>query len=92
MMHILQEVKMDFLLKTVSLVNSYLSDYVLTFLLVGAGVYFSIRTKFVQIRCFGEGVRNAFGISHCMGGVEKTVSVRFRLFRPQSLPRSVQGI
>lgn len=60
-MHILQEVKMDFLLKTVSLVNSYLSDYVLTFLLVGAGVYFSIRTKFVQIRCFGEGVRNAFG-------------------------------
>ena len=52
---------MDVLLKTVSNINSYLSDYILTFLLVGIGIYFTAKTKFVQIRCFGEGLRNAFG-------------------------------
>ena len=34
---------------------------VLLFLLLGSGVYFSIRTRFVQIRKFGEGMRRAFG-------------------------------
>ena len=52
---------MDFLLKTVSDINSCLSDYILTFLLVGIGIFFTIKTRFVQIRCFGEGWRNAFG-------------------------------
>ena len=41
--------------------NAVLSDYVLTVLLVGCGVFFSIRTRFVQFRCFGEGIRNALG-------------------------------
>ena len=31
------------------------------FLLLGSGVYFSIRTRFVQIRKFGEGMRRVFG-------------------------------
>lgn len=52
---------MDALLKIVATINDYLSDYVLTFLLVGCGIYFSWRTRFVQIRCFREGWRNAFG-------------------------------
>ena len=52
---------MEFLLKTVSDINSCLSDYILTFLLVGIGIFFTIKTRFVQIRCFGEGWRNAFG-------------------------------
>ena len=39
----------------------YLSDYVLVILLIGAGLYFTIRTKFVQVRCFGEGWRRFFG-------------------------------
>ncbi|MBO5959388.1 MAG: sodium:alanine symporter family protein [Lentisphaeria bacterium] len=52
---------MEILLKTVSLINEYLSDYVLIILLVGAGVFFSIRTRFVQVRCFGEGWKNTFG-------------------------------
>ena len=34
---------------------------VLLFLLLGSGVYFSIRTRFVQIRKFGEGMRRVFG-------------------------------
>ena len=52
---------MEILLKTVSQINSGLSDYVLTFLLVGVGLFFTIRTRFVQVRCFGEGWRRAFG-------------------------------
>ena len=34
--------------------NNLLWTYVLIFLLLGLGVYFTIRTKFVQIRLFGE--------------------------------------
>ena len=52
---------MDKLLEIVKLINEWLSDYVLIALLVGSGLYFSLRTKFVQIRCFGEGMRRAFG-------------------------------
>ncbi len=52
---------MDKILQIVSLINSNLSDYVLTFLLGGIGIYFTIRTRFVQIRCFKEGWKNAFG-------------------------------
>ncbi|MBQ7378031.1 MAG: sodium:alanine symporter family protein, partial [Clostridia bacterium] len=39
----------------------YLSDYILIILLVGVGLYFTIRTRFVQIRCFGEGMKRVFG-------------------------------
>ena len=49
------------LLEIVSTVNSYLSDYILVILLIGAGLFFSIKTKFVQVRCFGEGMRKTFG-------------------------------
>ena len=49
------------LLPLVQTVNGYLADYVLVFLLVGAGLYFTVRTKFVQVRYFGEGMKNIFG-------------------------------
>lgn len=42
-------------------VNKYLSDYILIFLLIGVGLFYSIKTGFVQIRCFGEGMRKTFG-------------------------------
>ena len=51
----------DFLLKAVQTVNTYLSNYVLIFLLVGIGLVYTIKTKFVQVRCFGEGMRRTFG-------------------------------
>ena len=41
-------------------INNYLSGYILVFLLVGVGLYFTIRTKFVQVRCFGEGFKKLF--------------------------------
>ena len=46
----------------------YLSDYILIILLIGCGLYFSIRTKFVQVRCFGEGWRRVFGNINLNGG------------------------
>ena len=41
--------------------NEYLSNYILVFLLVGVGLWYTIKTKFVQIRCFNEGLKNLFG-------------------------------
>lgn len=52
---------MDALLKFVQTVNMYLSDYILIILLIGAGLFFSVKTRFVQVRCFGEGLRQVFG-------------------------------
>lgn len=52
---------MDTLFKIVTLINEYLSDYVLIILLLGAGLYFSVRTRFIQIRAFPEGWKNTFG-------------------------------
>ena len=49
------------LLQLVKTINSYLSDYVLVFLLVLVGLWYSIRTGFVQVRFFGEGVKRVFG-------------------------------
>ncbi len=49
------------LLPAVEQVNSYLSDYVLFFLLAGVGIYFTLRTRFVQLRCLGEGMGLVFG-------------------------------
>ena len=58
----------DILLPIVQTVNAYLSDYILVVLLLGCGLYFSIRTKFVQVRCFGEGMKNVFGKLSLKGG------------------------
>ena len=52
---------MDTLLSIVQTINSYLSDYILIILLVGCGIFFTVKTKFVQIRCFGEGMKKMFG-------------------------------
>ena len=45
----------------VSKINEYLSNYILVFLLIGVGLWYSIKTRFVQVRCFGEGMRKVFG-------------------------------
>ena len=42
-------------------ITTYLSNYSLVFLLIGVGLWYSIRTRFVQVRCFGEGMRKVFG-------------------------------
>ena len=62
---------MDTLLHIVQTINFYLSDYILVFLLVGTGLFFSIRTRFVQVRCFGEGMRRVFGNYSMRGDAQK---------------------
>ena len=49
------------LLQLVQTINAYLSDYVLVFLLILVGLWYTIRTGFVQIRFFGEGMKSVFG-------------------------------
>ncbi len=49
------------LLPIVQTINAYLSDYILVFLLIAVGLWYSIKTKFVQVRYFGEGMRRVFG-------------------------------
>ena len=49
------------LLPVVQTINGYLADYVLVFLLVGTGLFFTFKTKFVQVKYFGEGMKNIFG-------------------------------
>ena len=58
----------DILLPIVQTINTYLSDYILVILLLGCGLWFSIKTKFVQVRCFGEGMKNVFGNLSLKGG------------------------
>ena len=62
---------MDLLLKIVQTINVYLSDYILILLLVSIGLVFSIKTRFVQVRCFGEGMRKVFGNISLHGGSAK---------------------
>ncbi len=50
---------MTHLYQIISFINAHMSDYVLTVLLTGCGIFFSIRTRFVQVRCFAEGWRYA---------------------------------
>ncbi|MBQ5815949.1 MAG: sodium:alanine symporter family protein, partial [Oscillospiraceae bacterium] len=62
------DVILDTLLSIVAKINMYLSDYILIFLLVGVGLYYTIRTRFVQVRCFGEGMKAVFGNFSLKGG------------------------
>lgn len=60
------------LLSIVQTINSYLSDYILVILLVGTGLFYSVKTRFVQIRCFGEGMRRVFGKFTFHGGKQSS--------------------
>ena len=62
----------EFLLPIVQKINAYLSDYILIFLLVGIGLFYTIRTRFVQVRCFGEGMKTVFGSISLRGGKNKS--------------------
>ena len=63
---------LDAALKVVQTINAYLSDYVLIFLLIGIGLFYTVRTRFVQVRCFGEGMKKVFGNLSLKGGKQKS--------------------
>ena len=61
----------EVILNIVAKANAYLSDYILIFLLVGVGLFYSIKTRFVQVRCFGEGMKRVFGNIKLRGGKQE---------------------
>ncbi len=52
---------MDFLSQVVGIINNFLWNFALLFLLCGTGVYFTIRLNFIQVRKFGAGMKAVFG-------------------------------
>lgn len=48
---------MDFIAGIISSISGYLYGYILIALLIAAGLYFSCRTKFVQLRLFKESIK-----------------------------------
>lgn len=60
---------MAFFGEIISFINDYMSGYILVLMLVGVGIYYSVKTKFVQVRCFGEGFRQVFKKSKKGNGI-----------------------
>ena len=56
------------MLNIVNTLNAYLSDYILVFLLVAVGLWYTIKTKFVQVRYLGAGLKQIFGGLSFKGG------------------------
>lgn len=52
-------------------VNEYLSSYILVVLLIAVGLWYTIKTNFVQIRYFGAGMKKVFGSISLRGGAQK---------------------
>ena len=52
---------MEYVSKVVDCINTFLWDYALLFLLVGAGIIFTVSLRFVQIRKFKAGMKALFG-------------------------------
>ncbi len=70
----------EWLLKVVQNVNAYLSDYVLILLLVGVGIWYTVHTKCVQVRCLGQGMKKVLGNVKLNGKKEKSGMSSFQAF------------
>ena len=68
------------MLKIVKTLNENLSNYVLVVLLIGVGLFFTVKTRFVQIRCFGQGMKNVFGKLKLKGEKQKGGMSSFQAF------------
>ena len=62
---------METILSIVQTINMYLSDYILIILLIGIGLYYTVCTRFVQVRCFGEAMKKTFGGFSLKGGKQQ---------------------
>ena len=73
----------EFLAKLESIIgtiNSYLADYILVILLIGVGLFFTIKTRCVQVRCFGQGLKKVFGGMKLKGEKHKGGMSSFQAF------------
>ena len=68
------------LLKIFSTINNYLSSYILLVALIGVGLFFTFKTRFVQVRCFGEGMKMLFGNANLNGKKHKSGMSSFQAF------------
>ena len=71
---------LDQLLNFVKTANSYLADYILIVLLVGVGIFYTIKTRFVQVRCFKQGMKQVFGNLSLNGKKQKGGMSSFQAF------------
>ena len=53
-------------------INNYLSSYILIVLLIAVGLWYSIKTRFVQIRYFKAGIKKVFGTISLKGGKQES--------------------
>lgn len=58
--------------------NNYLSSYILIFLLLAVGLWYTIRTRFVQIRYFKAGMKKVFGNLTLNGSSHKSGMTSFQ--------------
>ena len=68
------------LLKFFSEFNSYFSGYFLVILLIGVGLFFTIKTKFVQVRYFKQGAKQVFGDMLKKAGENRSGMSSFQAF------------
>lgn len=61
-------------------INKYFSGYVLVILLVGVGLFYTIKTKFAQVRYFGQGAKQVFGNIKLAGAKQKSGMSSFQAF------------
>ena len=40
--------------------------------MIGIGLFYTVRTRFVQVRCFGEGMKKVFGNLSLQGGRQQS--------------------
>ena len=66
---------MDTLMQLVTKGNDFLWSFLLLVLLCGTGLYYTIRLRFIQVRKFGEGVRQVFGHFSMNGEKQETVEM-----------------
>ena len=71
---------LDGLLNVVKTVNAYLADYILIVLLIGVGAFYTIKTRFVQVRCFKQGIKQVFGNLKLNGKKQKGGMSSFQAF------------
>ena len=53
-------------------INNYLSSYILIVLLIAVGLWYSVKTRFVQIRYFKAGIKKVFGTISLKGGKQES--------------------
>ena len=58
--------------------NNYLSSYILIFLLLAVGLWYTIKTRFVQIRYFKAGMKKVFGNLTLKGSSHKSGMTSFQ--------------